>query len=384
LPALPNSSLGSYSVFADGVTTDAVGTVIVDRFTLDGVAFIPNETTAGLADGTTGLGSEADTITVNGQHVAFSDQTEPGVILSIPVVPVSPPPSTSNVITAEIDQIYADVLGRAPDASGLATYSAMLEDGATTASIRAIISQSPEAQNDLNQLFLQVLGRNIDPSGDATYTSFINNGASLADVELILGQSPEAQADLETIYEQELNRAADPGGLVTYMGLLSTGTSLQTVRSVVAQSAEAQNDLDQLFQNVIGRLPDAAELAGMEDQLAAGSSQSSLETALASSGSAGGYTTITAAAGSTTLSALAGTPTQFDFSNVAFGNDTIAGFDPSTDAIKLPASLATSFAALQGGITAAAGGALITFNATQSILISGVAPGSLTASNFLL
>ena len=61
--------------------------------------------------------------------------------------------------------------------------------------------------------------------------------------------------------------------------------------------------------------------------LAAGASQASLESQLAGSGSAGGYTTITAASGSAGLTALAGTPTQFDFVGVNFGNDVIAGFD---------------------------------------------------------
>lgn len=419
-PVVPNSPVGSYAVAVDGTTNEAAGTVFVDSFTLNGQSFVPGDTAVGRADGSGGLGSEADTVTIGGQNLAFSDQTEPAL--------------SGNVFTAELNEIYADVLGRAPDPSGLATYSALLESGATAASIRAIVSASPEAQNDLNGLYLQVLGREIDPTGDGTYTSYINNGASLADVQLILAQSQEAQNDIASIYQAVLNRAADPGGLVTYLGQLATGMSLETIRTIIAHSPEEQNDiaaifqqvldrapstaessiymgllsnaaggvtqqtiagvlshspeaqgdLSQLFQSILGRTPDAAELAGMENELAAGSTQSSIQDQLAANGSAGGYTTIAAPDGSTVLSASAGTPTQFDFTNLGFGNDTISGFDPKNDAIMLPASLAPSFAAVQADMTSGQGNTLITFNAGQSIFLTGVPQSALTAANFLL
>jgi hypothetical protein len=85
--------------------------------------------------------------------------------------------------------------------------------------------------------------------------------------------------------------------------------------------------------------------------------------------------------GDQTLTAGA-TPEVFDFSDLTFGNDTIVGFDPTRDAIRLSSSLADSFAAVQSDMSKAAGGTLIALDPMHSIMLSGVASASLTAANF--
>jgi len=76
-------------------------------------------------------------------------------------------------------------------------------------------------------------------------------------------------------------------------------------------------------------------------------------------------------------------PEVFDFSDLSFGNDTIVGFDPAQDAIRLGgSSQAGSFATVQADMSATAGGTLITLDASRSITLSGVSPTSLAASNF--
>jgi len=76
------------------------------------------------------------------------------------------------------------------------------------------------------------------------------------------------------------------------------------------------------------------------------------------------------------------TPTLLDFTNPGFGNDTVAGFDTSRDTVELAATLVANFTTLQSDITSTAAGASITLG-SQSILLSGVAPTSLAATNFL-
>jgi hypothetical protein len=133
--------------------------------------------------------------------------------------------------------------------------------------------------------------------------------------------------------------------------------------------------LTALFDGLIGREPGIAELLGMEDQLATpGTSQTSLESALSSSGSAGGYMLIMPDVGNTALTALPETPTLFTFEDMSFGNDTIAGFDPTRDTVELSHTQATSFADLQNHMTNVGGGTLITFDSTHSIQINGIAP----------
>ena len=94
-----------------------------------------------------------------------------------------------------------------------------------------------------------------------------------------------------------------------------------------------------------------------------------------------GIDLVTAPAGNATLDTLAA-HTVFDFSAGTFGNDTVVGFNDQQDTFLIGHTLAANYAAIQGDEMAAAGGTLITFNASQSIFVSDVAPASLMAGNF--
>ncbi|HTV90644.1 MAG TPA: hypothetical protein VME41_16630, partial [Stellaceae bacterium] len=392
---LPAASDGSYTVFADGVTTAPVGTVVVDRFTADGSAFIPNATAAGQPDGTGGLGSESDTITINGRVFAFSDTSEPSVAITASLVPVSPPPPAASVAADEVDEIYADVLaldlndpseaGDDPsDWNAAPTYISMLEAGTTTvAAIEQTLANGPYAQCLLAEQYQQVVGAEIGASDLATFTSLLADGSTQAAVRLIMAQSDAAQNAIEGVYQQVLGRlpeAAELNAAETYVG--ASGYSLANLQQDLSVSLEAQVDLTQLFETIVGRAPDAAELVGMEDQLATGTSQASLQATLLSNGSAGGYTTVIAGAGSANLSAAAGAPTLFNVTDPEFGNDTITGFNPTQDAFQLSNSTVADYTAVAADETASDGGTLITFNSEQSIFISGVAPSALSSANF--
>ncbi|HLY44315.1 MAG TPA: Ig-like domain-containing protein [Stellaceae bacterium] len=370
--------LGSYAIFAEGTTALPAGAVVVDRFTEGGTSYIPNG--GGTGAGGAALGSETGSITANGTSFAFSDHQEPAIPSAIVPLAIIPAPSTADIVTAELTDLYQEVLNRNPDAGGLATYTAAIDAGTSLDSIRTTIAQSPEAQDDLNQLYLQIFGRNGDPGGLATYTAELIGGASLGSVELLLAQSPEAQSDINQIYQNVLARDADGGGLTTYIAALGQGTSLGQVRGQIAHSPEAQDDLTQLFQQVTGQAPGAAQLAGMEDQIAQpGASQ---QTVAASLGATTGLAVITAGLGDASLTAQPLTPTLFVFNDIAFGHDTIAGFDAARDTIELAHTLAPDFATVQSELSSTAAGALLTLNQNQSILLGGVAPASLGATNF--
>ncbi len=65
-----------------------------------------------------------------------------------------------------------------------------------------------------------------------------------------------------------------------------------------------------------------------------------------------------------------------------FGQDTITGFNIAADVIQLPKSMVPDFAGVQHLATAAVGGTMIGIGSSESILLPGVTPGSLHASNF--
>jgi hypothetical protein len=343
---------------------------------------VVNHAGLGAVDGSAGLGSEVGGITVNGVGVGFSADVEPRLVLSVPTMPAPPMVDPADVITAEVTQIYRDVLGRNPDPGGLATFSAELAGGASLATVRQQLAASPEAQNDVNALYRQVLGRDADPGGLATYTGLLADGSSLAAVQLILAQSPEAQNDIAALYQDLLGRAPDGGELVTFVAALAGGTSLAAVRGLFAHSPEAANDLAQLFQGILGRPPGAAELVGMEDLLAGSATQQTLQSALQANGSAGGFTTVTAATGNAALTAPPVTPTLFVFGDIAFGNDTIAGFDPIRDTIQIAHARVADLATLAGDTAAFGAGTLVAINPSQPIQLAGIPPSKLGPANF--
>ncbi len=416
---------GSYLIYQEGTTALPAGTVTINRYFSGqlGEGFAVDQALSG---GSNGLTSETGIIDVNGTQVAFGDPPEAALPASNPAFAI-PGVAAADPATA-VGEIYQQMLGRSPDASGLATYAAMLANGAgiatvqsviahspevqndlnlayqqvlgraadsgglaayedalaagnTLANLRAMLAQSPEAQNDLNQLYLQVLGRDGDNGGLNTYASLLAQGGSLGGVRMILAQSGEAQGDINQIYQQVLGRGADNGGLAAYEGALGSGWSLDGVRSDIAHSAEAQADLVRLFDGTVNRDPNAAELAGAETRLAQGAALSDLQNDLAGSGSAGGFTAVAATSGDASLSAAPG-PTAFLFSEVSLGQDTIQGFDPSQDAIVLSHTQAANAAAVLSDAAATGAGTLITLNPAQSILLQGVAPSSLHQNNF--
>ena len=378
--------VGTYSMFRQGSTTFADGTVIVDRVTLDGRAFVPLRSNTGQPNGLAGLGSEQGVIDVNGATVPFSDQVEPRATLTRPTLPLTPPPSPSDVFAAEVNQLYLEILSRGPDPGGLATYTAALANGTSVGGLRVIFARSSEAQSYLNQLYRQIFGRDIDPSGLATYTDTLISGLSLASVQLLLAQSPEAQGGIQQIYQDVLARPADGGGLSTYMATLGNQIepfSLGDIRNIIAHSAEAASDLSQLVLDVLDRPTFAAELEGMQNELAnPGVTQQTLQAELASNGTAGNYALVLDSAGDTGLTGQANTPTLFVFDDVTLGHDVIAGFEPTRDTIQLPTSVAADFATVQSETANTADGSLITFDSNHSILVSGVGSSSLGATNF--
>lgn len=104
---------------------------------------------------------------------------------------------------------------------------------------------------------------------------------------------------------------------------------------------------------------------------------------LASSGmaSAPAATVVTIPNGDQVLSAR-GNPEIFDFSHVSLGIDTIGGFDPTRDAIRLGSGEASDFATVRSDMRSDAGGTLIALGANHTITLTGIDPASLSAANF--
>jgi hypothetical protein len=386
--------LGVYTIFRDGVTSRPAGTVVIDRFVANGLAVPANHASSTAVDGRSGLGSESGSVTVGSVNHTFGPRSEPVVTGAAPTEPAASTPPISDVIAAEVDRIFVDILGRFPSQSEFDTTSGELAQGTSTGDLRAALAGTSEAAGDVGGLYAQVFGRAATTGEIAGGTGGLAAGGSLAALQQELANSSEAASDINQVYRDILGHDADPGGLASFVAALGDETpghltdpgglaGLAGVRDVLAHSGEAANALGTLFQNIIGRAPSNAELAGMEDRLVtAGTTEGTLKNALSATGSAGGFTTIAAPGGAASLSAPAG-PSLFQFSDVAF-NDTITGFLVRQDTIQLPKAVAADFATVESDTAAISGGSLITLNQNQSIFLAGLPPAKLAAGNFLL
>lgn len=85
-----------------------------------------------------------------------------------------------------------------------------------------------------------------------------------------------------------------------------------------------------------------------------------------------------------TLAAAAPTPDEFVFTSFAAGPHTITGFNPTQDVIEFSKAQFAAIANVEAATTAMAGGAMINLGNGSELLLPGVDPTSLQASNFAL
>jgi hypothetical protein len=84
------------------------------------------------------------------------------------------------------------------------------------------------------------------------------------------------------------------------------------------------------------------------------------------------------------LSATTAAPDEFVFTSLATGTHTIDGFNPVQDLIEFSKVQFASFADVQAATSSICGGTMIELGSGSSLLLPGVDPGSLHASNFAL
>src|SRR5262249_47794046 len=92
--------------------------------------------------------------------------------------------------------LYRDLLGREPDAGGLAHFSGLLDrNAATRAQIVRLIENSPEYRTRvIRNLYQTLLGRDADPAGLSLFLGFLASGGTITQIRAILIGSPEYYA----------------------------------------------------------------------------------------------------------------------------------------------------------------------------------------------
>jgi hypothetical protein len=156
--------------------------------------------------------------------------------------------SSSEYLTLEVTKLYQTLLGRQPDPAGLTSNVAFLQHGGTIRDLKSVFFGSAEyfqvrgnGTNDgwLTAVYQDVLGRAVDPGGGAGWTMELAQGVSRQAVATSIQLSPEATNRLvEGFYLQYLGRPADPSGLQSFASELSAGSSEESVISGMVTSDE--------------------------------------------------------------------------------------------------------------------------------------------------
>ena len=164
--------------------------------------------------------------------------------------------------------LYDNVLGRAPDALGLANWTARLDGGMSRAEVVRGFSESFEFRtetaaaarafgqgnspsvwsDDVYRLYRATLDREPDLTGFENWAERLGSGTSYLEVADGFVRSPQFKATyaegldatgfITLLYDNVLNRAPDANGLANWAGRMDAGMTRAEVVRGFAQSAE--------------------------------------------------------------------------------------------------------------------------------------------------
>jgi len=206
---------------------------------------------------------------------------------------------------AFVTRLYNGLLGRAPDANGLSSWTAVLPNSSEAAVAQSFLDSGEYQATNLGQddntfvssLYNSMLGRPADVDGLAAWNQALADGASRGQVAASFADSAEAKqhwsaatsagvfshtldgAIVREDYETAFGRDADTPGLTSWTAFLNDGGTPNQLAQDLAASSEfanlhgAQMDSDYvnaLYTNGLGRAADPAGSAGWVSALQTG------------------------------------------------------------------------------------------------------------------
>lgn len=176
-----------------------------------------------------------------------------------------------------VEQIHRDLVGREPSPDERATALERLRGGLPRGAFVAELIRHPEArERTITEAYQQVLGRGPDAAGLAfwdarleagfTRTALFANLLNSGEVYRKAGSTPEGY--VVKVYEVLLDRAVEPGGEAHWVAALDSGTRRWFLARAVYGSAESRRlRAADAYQTFLGRSPDAGGLAHWSSRL---------------------------------------------------------------------------------------------------------------------
>ena len=162
-----------------------------------------------------------------------------------------------------VNAVYADVLGRAPDPSGLATWTSVIRAGAPSYSVSDSILTSVEYRgNRIEAAYQGVLGRPSDPSGKQHWLAMTGGaGVAIDDVELFFLQSDEFfnnlgqsnPAYIREIYQRFLGRSAADSEVAFWEPLVVSQGRSSVLRGIWNSYESGVRRIEAMYSHFLGR-----------------------------------------------------------------------------------------------------------------------------------
>ena len=195
-------------------------------------------------------------------------------------------PSSGTVGSNFVTNLYMQILGRGPDAAGLAAWNGqILAQTMTPEQIAAGFVNSEEYRRGrIDRLYVAVLNRHADDGGMTSWLAFFTNGGTVEQMTAYFYGSQEffdQHGDnntqvVDAFYLTFLQRAAD-GGATYWINQLASGTPRDQVALALLQSVESRTHLvTGLYEQYLHREPDTDGLAFWVDQIGQGKSETDL------------------------------------------------------------------------------------------------------------
>jgi Ca2+-binding RTX toxin-like protein len=202
--------------------------------------------------------------------------------------------------TEFVTLLYGNVLGRAPDATGLAAWLDRMDQGMVREAVVLHFAESPEHRSvtaaeqgsfdlsrdatdwvdDVYRLYVAVFDREPDVGGLSGWAGRLSAGMAFSDAVAGFMASPEFQtaygalsdADFVTLlYNNVLDRAPDPGGFNAWVTALGAGMARETVVGRFVQSPEfVDATTPDLLAWMVRQGPDDVLTPGAGDDLLSG------------------------------------------------------------------------------------------------------------------
>lgn len=188
--------------------------------------------------------------------------------------PVGPLPTAEDFVT----QQYEDFLGRPPDASGLAYWSAQIRGGLDPSALVESLAKSAEFEGTMApvvRLYYAHFQRPPDYAGMTYWAQVARGGASMAAISQEFVRSQEFQVRygsltneqyINQVYVNVLGRSADAGGLAYWANHLAQGMTRGELMVGFSDSAEYRELIGgrvlatMLYVGMLRRAPEAAGL----------------------------------------------------------------------------------------------------------------------------